>query len=155
MVCLFVQHQYVMLNVYADEAEFSMARKRTGSPSISPTKKSKKQKTGTIHQFIFVVFFEYHSPGSPITRVKTDPDIQSSPVVRDKHAVSVYMLTVLYSYFHLHIQVHKRRYPQSCASRPYFRHYPTRGALLPLARTPPRLLTRRLHRLYSLYRVLC
>ncbi|KAJ3551220.1 hypothetical protein NM688_g4835 [Phlebia brevispora] len=48
----------------ADEAEFSMARKRTGSPSISPIKKTKKQKTG-----------------SPIARVKTDPDLTRSPLL--------------------------------------------------------------------------
>ena len=34
--------------VTSDEAEFSVLRKRTGSPSLSPAKKSKKQKTGVL-----------------------------------------------------------------------------------------------------------
>ncbi|PSR71282.1 hypothetical protein PHLCEN_2v12796 [Hermanssonia centrifuga] len=50
---------------HTDEADFSLNRKRTGSPSVSPTKKSKKQK-GT---------------ASPVTRVKTDPDLQGPPLL--------------------------------------------------------------------------
>lgn len=45
-----------------DDAEFSLNKKRNGSPSVSPVKKAKKQKTG-----------------SPVTRVKTDPDLSGSP----------------------------------------------------------------------------
>ncbi|KAL4243184.1 SAGA-associated factor 11 [Abortiporus biennis] len=47
----------------ADEAEFSLHRKRNGSPSVSPTKKSKKQKT----------------TASAVTRVKSEPDILGAP----------------------------------------------------------------------------
>ncbi|KZT06767.1 uncharacterized protein LAESUDRAFT_725528 [Laetiporus sulphureus 93-53] len=47
----------------ADEAEFNLHRKRPGSPTLSPTKKSKKAKT----------------TGSPISRVKGDTDVPGSP----------------------------------------------------------------------------
>lgn len=46
----------------SDDAEFNLHRKRPGSPSLSPVKKQKKGKTG-----------------SPIARVKADPEIPGSP----------------------------------------------------------------------------
>jgi len=46
-----------------DEAEFNLNRKRPGSPSVSPVKKAKKAKNG-----------------SPMSRVKADPDAPGSPI---------------------------------------------------------------------------
>ncbi|KAI0936058.1 hypothetical protein AcV5_004298 [Taiwanofungus camphoratus] len=46
-----------------DDAEYSLNRKRPGSPSLSPVKRGKKAKTS----------------GSPVARVKADPDTPGSP----------------------------------------------------------------------------
>ncbi|PCH33422.1 hypothetical protein WOLCODRAFT_22004 [Wolfiporia cocos MD-104 SS10] len=46
-----------------DEAEFNLHRKRPGSPSVSPAKKQKRAKP----------------TGSPVARVKADPDLPGSP----------------------------------------------------------------------------
>ncbi|PPQ90465.1 hypothetical protein CVT25_014983 [Psilocybe cyanescens] len=68
----------------ADEGDFTLKRKRLGSPTISPNKKPKKGKaSGTLYLalyslFTFIVIYSTFL-GSPVSRVKADPDLSGLP----------------------------------------------------------------------------